>query len=466
MQAYLSLIPFLYLFVAVPYTVMGLYAWSRRPAVAVTPFAWMMVAIAAWSFLYALELFTPHLQLKVILTNLQYPGIVSIPLFLLGFALEYTGRRHLLSRRIQALLWIIPIVIILATWTNRLHGLMWDSEQVEYFHGLTLLAVRMGPLFWVNIGYTYLLLFIGTLILIMELIQRPGIYRFQVSLVVLGLLSPWVGSLFYVFRFSPIPNLDLSPLFFIPSSFALAWAITRFRLLDVIPLEHVNVLQNMRDGVIVLDPQRRILYINPIGEFMLAKKDADAIGQPLNEISPAYARILTPYLDDDQKQFEFTAGDEADSPVFEVTISHMRLAPEPLGFNHVIIFHDISVRKEAEALLNRREAIMEAISFAAEQFLREPLWEHAIPRVLEKMGQATDVSRVYVAMNYTDMEGTLHSSLCYEWAAPELSKRIDDLRMLHMPLQKVGLTRWEECLGKGETIQGPLKTLPESERAL
>jgi diguanylate cyclase (GGDEF)-like protein/PAS domain S-box-containing protein len=467
MHENLSFIPLLYLFIAIPFAVMGLYAWRRRPAVGVTAFAWMMVSMGLWSFAYSLEIFVPALLPKLILVDIEYLGIVSIPVFLLIFAFEYTGKRHLLTPFKKALLWFVPLLIVISTWTNEFHGWMWDSARVETAFELELLAVRPGPLFWLNIGYSYLLIFVGTLLLMMEFIQRPGVYRFQVSLVIIGLLSPWIGSIFYVFELSPVPNLDLTPLFFLPSSLALGWAITRYRLLDVIPLEHVAVLRNMRDAVIVLDAQNRILYLNPMAELLLGRSEGNAIGQPLNQVSPPSATALMPHLNGTEGQYEVTFNSEGNAPIYEVTISPMGLLSQregEHGTNHVVILHDISLRKEAEALLTRRQAIMEAIGFAAEQFLKEALWEHTIPAVLAKMGRAFDVSRVYVAMNYVNEEGVLHSSLCYEWAAPGFSKRINDLRMLHMPLKKLGFDRWEECLGQGQTIQGSLKGFPEPEQ--
>ena len=60
------------------------------------------------------------------------------------------------------------------------------------------------------------------------------------------------------------------------------------------------------------------------------------------------------------------------------------------------MIQDITERKQAEALIRRREAILEAIGFASEQFLKCHSLEHCIQSVLARLGQAMSVSRVHV----------------------------------------------------------------------
>ena len=468
MYAHLPLlIPLIYLLAAIPYASLGLYAWHHRPAAAVIPFAWMMLGMAVWSSLYSLEILFPDVNTKLRLDNIEYFGVVSIPVFFLIFALEYNGKGHLLTLRNKGLLWCIPLVILILVSTNEFHGLMWKSATVEQSYGLFLLNIQPQFFFWVNVIYSYILLLAGSLILIMEFVQRPGIYRFQASLVIIGLIFPWIGNVIYLTGLGPIQNLDLTPLFFVPTSIALGWAIARYRLLDVIPLEHAAVLQNMRDGVIVLDSQERVLYINPIAGLLMGRTEAETIGQPLTRVSASYADAITPELTGQEKQFEVTFNGSGSASIYDVTISPMP-APQksiaPQNSNYVVIFHDITQRKEMETILSRREAMMEAVSLAADQFLKESLWEHNIPDILKRIGQAADVSRVYVVMNYTDEKGVLHSSLCYEWAAPGIKSRLDDLNMQHIPLQQAGFSRWEDTLKKGQSVHGLLREFPESEK--
>jgi len=459
------LIPFLYFLVAIPYIGFGLYAWYKRPAAGVIPFAWMVLGMAVWSLGYALEIHFPSLATKLLLVKIEYIGIVSVPVFVLLFALEFTGRSRLLSPRAQFLLGIIPSFVLVLTWTNEFHGLMWDSEGLVESYGLILLDISRNPFYWLNVAYAYLLLLTGNLLLVKEFIHQPGVYRLQTGILILGIVFPWLGNVIHLAKLTPIPNLDLTPLFFLPTAFVLLWAVTRYRLLDLMRPNHISILQNMRDGVIVIDARRRIVYINPITELIFAKPSPGAFGQPLSHLSENLERFAGAHFMDKESHFEFSPGD---GPIFEITVSPIYAGNKPdlkQDPGYILILHDITHRKEIEALLSRRETIMEAISLAAEQFLKESFWEHNIPGVLEKIGAALDVSRVYVVMNSSNEEGIVYSSLSYEWAAAGVPTRVNDPSMRNVPLRQAGFARWDDTLREGQPIHGILKDFPDSERA-
>src|SRR3954469_24043945 len=49
---------------------------------------------------------------------------------------------------------------------------------------------------------------------------------------------------------------------------------------------------------------------------------------------------------------------------------------------------DLTARREAERILERQDAILRAVGFAAERFLRSAAWEDSIDAVLERLGRA------------------------------------------------------------------------------
>ena len=65
-------------------------------------------------------------------------------------------------------------------------------------------------------------------------------------------------------------------------------------------------------------------------------------------------------------------------------------------------------------LLQRRENILRSVYFAAERFLREVPADENILLVLEHLGQATEVSRVYIFDNHRADDGTLLTSQRFE----------------------------------------------------
>ena len=459
-------VSFVYLLAAVSYAWLGLFAWRKRPAVAVVPFAWTMVGLSIWSASYSVELFFPSLPTILFLMNIEYLGIVCTPVFLLFFALEYTGKSHLLSVRNQLVIWVIPLCILLLVWTNNFHHLMWDLATITELGSLKLLEVRYGLGFWIHSFYSYILAIFASILLIVEMVQRPGKYRIQISLIIFGILIPVIGGIIFSGRNNPIPNLVVMPLLFLPAGLGLAWAIMRYHLLEILPLEQLAILKNMKDGIIVTNLNKRVLYINPLIEKLIGRHEEDVLGQPLNHISKEYGETLASHLAGTDHQGEMLIGTGDQAKVFEVTVSpvsSLDASQSPTGPNSMVILHDITERKKSENALSRRETMMSAISLAAEQFLIEATWEHKVPGILEKIGQAANVSRVYVFMNYSDEKGFVHTSLHYEWSAPDILSQIDNPTLQQINLCETGFGRWVEQLSAGKPIYGLLREFPESE---
>ena len=125
---------------------------------------------------------------------------------------------------------------------------------------------------------------------------------------------------------------------------------------------------------------------------------------------------------------------------------------------------DITKRKQAEEELRRRDAILEAASFAAEQFLRRGTWEESVQETLRMLGVAAQVSRVFVYENLTDEAGVHHPRQRYEWVGPNISSHIDNPPLQNRSWRDAGLARWEATLSLGHSLCGNASVLPQGEQ--
>ena len=119
-----------------------------------------------------------------------------------------------------------------------------------------------------------------------------------------------------------------------------------------------------------------------------------------------------------------------------------------------------------QATLRTREAILSAVAFASMRFLNDPDWEKSIADILARLGEAADVSRVYIFEMFADAEGVLRATQRHEWVAPGIKPEIDNPDLQNMDLMQMGLQRWVPALLSGETIHGIARELPASERAI
>ena len=123
-------------------------------------------------------------------------------------------------------------------------------------------------------------------------------------------------------------------------------------------------------------------------------------------------------------------------------------------------------RRLALKLLRRRDNILKAVYLFTERFLRMPLTESKIEPILEELGYADEVSRVYIFENHQKDDGTLVTSQQYEWASPGSTSEIANPDLIEMPWVEAGFERWMNTLSKGELIYGYVEDFPESERTL
>ena len=134
-------------------------------------------------------------------------------------------------------------------------------------------------------------------------------------------------------------------------------------------------------------------------------------------------------------------------------------------------------RRRAERELERRDAILDAVRFAADRFLGEATgWEESVRAVLGRLGEATGVSRVYIFENYAGPGGELWNVQRYKWLAPGMPPGLpawsNGSLVTDFPYRGDGsgrledFGRWEETLGRGEPVYGNTRDFPESERTI
>jgi diguanylate cyclase (GGDEF)-like protein/PAS domain S-box-containing protein len=130
----------------------------------------------------------------------------------------------------------------------------------------------------------------------------------------------------------------------------------------------------------------------------------------------------------------------------------------------------------AEESLHYREAILTAVSFAAEKFLSATRWEDHIQAVLKRLGQAIAISRVYIFENQLLTNYIAENIITLDTANPPLimkqryqwvtARAYQHTSELDARYYCEGFSRWQQQLSQGYPIYGLIEDFPEPEATL
>jgi PAS domain S-box-containing protein len=330
------------------------YAWRHRSAAGTLAFAATTLAASQWSFGYLLEMLSPTLAGKIFWDNAQFLGTVLITPALLIFVLLYTRRTHWLTQPWRWLLIVEPLVTLSLAYTNDWHHLIRINPKLDSAGPFTALTYEYGPWIWFSATYYYGLGLTMIGLLLARLTRSTGLYRRQVGFVLLGAAIPYLGSLITIFGLVPlpVPNLDISPLSFTLGFTLIAWGVYRYHLLDIVPIARDIVIENMVDGMVVLESKGRILDVNPVGVRLLGRTFEQLIGQPLDWALTDWREPMTALLAGAQTKIEASlirAGIQRD---YEV---HCLAIPDEHGdtMGRLLTFYDITERKRVETQIRQ-----------------------------------------------------------------------------------------------------------------
>ncbi len=325
-------------------------AWRRRRLPGGYAFLVLTTITWWWTLGYGLELGAPLLSTKLFLTDIEYIGIVTAPVAWFVFATQYTHHGKWLTAWRLLGLAAIPAITILLLWTNDHHSLMQLNMHLDTSGPFAAIGKTYGTWFWVHYVYCFLLMLGGSILLLHRLVRSTPLYRGQAVSLLLAVVPPWIANALHLTHFYPIHRLDLTPLAFGVSVFALAFALFRFRLLELIPLAQSVAVREIGQGMIVTDPQFKIVDMNPAAEKILGVRCASSIGGDLVSAIPPLASGPPA-----TQPVEWTSSSETQQRSFEVHVWPLADRwQQQLG--HAVTLHDISRRKSIEEALETTSA--------------------------------------------------------------------------------------------------------------
>jgi PAS domain S-box-containing protein len=335
-------------------------------------FVYANIAVALWAIGYGIELQQSTLKGMLFWVNIEYLGIAFLPALWIVFLLKFIGKDKILSPWLLALLFLDPVVTLLAVWTNPWHHLHYRQVGVDTGGPFPLLAIEPGITYICHTVYFYLSLCLNTIFLFIYHKSAGPIYKKQIRLLLLANIGPWVVNILYLLHIRPYHHLDLTPFAFLFNALLFSIGLLKLHFLDIIPIAREKLIEAMPEGVLVLDRQNRIIDLNPAMHGILASYGKASIGQSLTSLLSQ--ELTTTLLDTGGTGNKAACSLNRDGALhhYEITMAGIsRKGQRQEG--KILLFRDVTERKQQEEKLQALNQLKDRLFSIISHDLRAPL---------------------------------------------------------------------------------------------
>jgi signal transduction histidine kinase len=342
----------------------AVYSWWRRSVPGALPFAVLMLI---WSFLAigaSFELAAVDLPAKIFWVKFQYFWSGPVGVAGLCFVLVYARRERFLSRYNLLLLFIFLLLGSLLILTNDIHHWIWTG--FSYSDGV--LHQLRGGGYWILRAIGYLLALLNLPILIWLFIRSPQ-HRWPATFIFCGQIVVRAAFVLDAANINPVAPLDLVILAATFLTVMYAIALFGFRIFDPVLIGRKTVIEQMQEGMLVLDREWKIVDLNPAAERSIGLPATRLRGRDAAEFLPTHAKMRTGSNDGEATHLEISLGSGMAIRSYTLDSSPLKDHDgQTLGY--LLLLHDVTEQKRAQAQLMEQQRALAMLS-EREQLARE-----------------------------------------------------------------------------------------------
>jgi PAS domain S-box-containing protein len=320
----------------------------QRMGGAIRWFSMMMLCISIWAIAYGFELSVSTLPEMLFWINIEYIGISFLPTTWIVFVIKFIGKNKWLTLKNRIIIFAFPIIALLLVWTNQWHHIHYEQVSLNTSGPFPLLAIKPGPWYYIHTVYFYFMLAWGIYLLI-KVQKTDPIYRKQNIAIITGALIPWLVNFIYLLGLRPYQHIDLTPYAFIATSIIISFGLLRYSLFDIVPVAREKVIEEMREGMIVLDSSHRVIDLNK-GMKDFLQLQSNPIGRHITDIFPEQFNLYKALNNKKVDSLDIRLKNNNGVRFFEINLTPI-LEKDTIHAGSTLILWDITERKVAEELL-------------------------------------------------------------------------------------------------------------------
>jgi signal transduction histidine kinase len=321
----------------------------------------------------------------------------------LCFALVYADLSPRLPRGLWALL-ILPLVLDVGfAFTNDALHQMW----LGFAFGDGVRPLR-GAGNWLLVAYGYALTLSAFLVLAWLFVRSP-LHRQPVALILTGQLLTMAN---FALSVGPGPSVTPTILWALApalSSALYAYALFHYRMFDPLPVARATVIEQMREGMIVLDARQKVAGLNAAAEHLLATSFARARGRDAADMLPGWAGADDAQEGTGDTISKVVLGTGTETRHYAVHASRLS-GWHSATLGRLILLHDVTEQERAQDQLVQQQRAL-AVLAERERLARE--LHDSLGQVLAYIGFQLETTRTLIANRQADAADAELARACH-----------------------------------------------------
>jgi len=319
------------------------------------PIGVLFVVISIWVAGAGVELLADSYAVFSIGRTGHFIGTALVPIVAYVCFREYTGSET--PARTLMLLSVIPLGSVLLAASNVYHEFMWYLPIANEAGEFLTRPERWGTWFlFMHLPYSYAVFGAAVLTLVLHSSSVAPAHRRGLHMLIGACIVPLAATIAYDLGYGP-DTVSYVPLVFAAMLPIYAWLIVGARIVEFTPLAYEAVFQNMRDPVVVVDDQCRVIGLNHGAEDMLSIAESEALREPLERLfggdSPEVFEVLQTGIP--QKMMTTTGR------FLHVQVSPIETSRSSARGGKVLMFRDVSDVEKAQSEVRNSEKLLRTI---------------------------------------------------------------------------------------------------------
>jgi len=375
----------------------AVYATRNRNSVGAVPFAIWMGFTSGWLFVQNLIPYLPQDLLSVGL-RIELFLLSFVPATFLLFILQFTAHKRWNNSWRQSMIFVLPLVTSIFGLITALDVMIWKNIELLTVSNLNVVDFDFGN--WFVIFWVYSVMLYGFIFYEINNHSKLSINieKSQAKMFKLSAGISFVISLLCLIPAFQPDVLKIAAVGFGLSGILIGFSIYHYQLFDLSPLIYHSLLENIQDGIIVINKNYRLLQINRKAEVLLNLNGKAIIGEVLHSLLPVSSPWLNVILfKQNDLIFRPANGEET---YYEINFSTLSAGNQ--NPNELILIRDVTeykISKMAEQSV-REMAEIRAMELDVLRKVAEQLNQSVELKDVMSMGLETIVSLIGARFGY------------------------------------------------------------------